>query len=132
MPTLLQFGAGLLTFVVLDGLWLGVVMTDFYVSRLLPIARVTDGQFTPLWPAAALVYVLLAAGIALFAVPRAETLLQAAGFGFVFGLIVYGVYDLTNYSTLERWTATLMLTDMAWGSFACAVAGAFVWWTGSR
>lgn len=132
MPSLLQLGAGLLAFVVLDGLWLGVLMTDFYVSRLLPIARMTDGRFTPLWPAASLVYVLLSLGIGVFVVPRAETLLQAAAFGLAFGMVVYGVYDLTNYSTLERWTAALMFTDIAWGSFACAAAAAFVWWTGSR
>lgn len=132
MPSMIQLGAGLLAFVVLDGLWLGVLMTDFYVNRLLPIARVTDGRFAPLWPAAALVYVLLSVGIAVFVVPRAETIWQAAAFGLAFGLVVYGVYDLTNYSTIERWTAALMLTDLAWGGFACAAAAAFVWWSGSR
>lgn len=132
MPTLVQLGAGLLAFVVLDGLWLGVFMTDFYVSRLQPIARITDGRLTPLWPAAAAVYVLLSVGISVFVTPRSETIWQAAAFGLAFGLVVYGVYDLTNYSTIERWTAALMVTDIAWGSFACAAAGAFVWWTGSR
>lgn len=132
MPSMIQFGAGFLAFAVLDSLWLGLLMTDFYVSRLLPIARVTGGRFAPLWPAAAVVYVLLSVGIAVFVVPRAETIWQAAVFGLAFGLVVYGVYDLTNYSTIERWTAALMLTDIAWGGFACAAAGAFVWWSGSR
>ena len=132
MPSLMQIGAGLLTFVVLDGLWLGVFMTDFYTSRLLPIARVADGRLSPLWAPAAVVYLLLALGIALFVVPRSESMWQAAALGLVFGLVVYGVYDLTNYATIERWTAALVLTDMAWGGFACAAAGAFVWWVGSR
>lgn len=132
MPSFTQVGAGLLAFVVLDGLWLGVVMTDFYTSRLLPIARVADGRLSPLWAPAALVYVLLAIGIALFVVPRSQSMWQAATLGLLFGLVVYGVYDLTNYATLERWTAALMLTDIAWGSFACALASGFVWWVASR
>ena len=63
-----------------------------------------DGGMAPNWPAAFVVYVLLGTGIALFVIPRASTRPSAAAaFGALFGLVVYGVYDFTNYSTLRQW-----------------------------
>lgn len=120
MSTLISIGVSILGFLVLDGLWLGVVMKDFYVRHLGPIGRITDGSFTPVWAAAAPVYVLLGIGVALFAVPRATSLGSAAAFGALFGLVVYGVYDLTNYSTLAQWPAIVTIADMLWGTIACA------------
>lgn len=116
-----------LGFAVLDGLWLGVVMNRFYREQLAPIARMADGAIAPIWPVAILVYVCLAAGIALFVVPRAGDLKAAVAFGAAFGLIAYGVYDLTNQSTLARWPAAVTLADMAWGTASCAVVGAAAW-----
>lgn len=120
MSTLTSVGVSILGFIVLDGLWLGVVMKDFYLRHLAPIGRITDGGFAPIWAAAVPVYVLLGVGVALLAVPRATSLGTAAAFGALFGLIVYGVYDLTNYSTLAQWPAVVTLADIVWGTIACA------------
>ncbi len=116
---------GTVAFMVLDGIWLGVLMTNFYRDQLAPIVRLADGGIAPNWPAAFLVYVLLGTGIALFVIPRASTVSRAAGYGALFGLVVYGVYDFTNYSTLRQWPFVLAMADLAWGvtaSAACAVA----------
>ena len=51
-----------------------------------------------------------------FVIPRAPTLGSAAGYGALFGLVVYGVYDFTNYSTLRQWPFVLTLADVAWGT----------------
>lgn len=110
------------TFGLLDLLWLGYLMTGFYRAQLQPLARMTDGAFTPLWVPALLVYALLSIGVAVFVVPRAGTLVEALTFGALFGLMSFGVYDLTNYATLTHWTMTMTLVDMAWGAFACAMA----------
>jgi uncharacterized membrane protein len=40
----------------------------------------------------------------------------------LFGLVVYGVYDFTNYSTLRQWPFVLTLADTAWGAMASALA----------
>ena len=42
--------------------------------------------------------------------------------GALFGLVVYGVYDFTNYATLRHWPFALTLVDVAWGTLASAVA----------
>ena len=113
---------GALAFMVLDGLWLGVLMKNFYRDQLAPIVRLSEGAIAPNWPAALVVYALLGAGIALFVIPRAPTLGSAAGYGALFGLVVYGVYDFTNYSTLRQWPFVLTLADVAWGAVASAAA----------
>ncbi|MBM3779066.1 MAG: DUF2177 family protein [Acidimicrobiia bacterium] len=121
----LAVGAG--AFVVLDGLWLGVVMKRFYREQLAPIVRMADGGMAPNWSAAAIVYVMLGIGIALLAVPRAASLAEAARYGAVLGLVIYGVYDFTNLATLRHWPLIVVLVDVAWGTAATAVAAMLVW-----
>jgi uncharacterized membrane protein len=124
--TLKLAAVGALAFMVLDGLWLGVLMKTFYRDQLAPIVRLANGGIAPNWPAALVVYVLLGVGIALFVIPRASTVWSAAGYGALFGLVVYGVYDFTNYSTLRQWPFVLTLADVAWGIVASAAAATAV------
>ena len=119
-------------FIILDGIWLGLVMTDFYRTQLLPIGRIVNGTFAPVWSAAALVYVLLGVGVSVFVVPRVNDVGSAAALGALFGLVVYGVYDLTNLSTLTNWPVRLTIADMAWGAVACAGVSVAVFSFGSR
>ena len=116
---------GAVGFMVLDGVWLGLLMKNFYRDQLAPIVRLADGGIAPNWPAAFVVYALLGIGIAAFVIPRAPTVSLAGVYGGLFGLVVYGVYDFTNYSTLRQWPFVLTLADVAWGavaSGACAAA----------
>jgi uncharacterized membrane protein len=118
---------GSVAFMLLDGVWLGVLMKNFYRDQLAPIVRLANGGIAPNWPAAFVVYLLLGTGVALFVIPRAPTVSLAAGYGALFGLVVYGVYDFTNYSTLRQWPFVLTLADVAWGTSATAAASAAVW-----
>ena len=122
--TLASIGA--VAFMVLDGVWLGLLMKNFYRDQLAPIVRLADGGIAPKWPAAFVVYVLLGTGIVIFVIPRAGTVTLAAGYGALFGLVVYGVYDFTNYSTLRQWPFVLTLADVAWGAVASAAAAVVV------
>jgi uncharacterized membrane protein len=127
MGTTIKLAAvGAVAFMVLDGVWLGLLMKNFYREQLAPIVRLADGGIAPNWPAAFVVYALLGAGIALFVIPRAPTVSSAAGLGALLGLVVYGVYDFTNYSTLRQWPFALTLADTAWGSLASAAAAVAV------
>ncbi len=118
------FAGTLLVLGALDAVWLGLVAKDFYKSALRPIARMSGDSLAPVWPAAALVYVGIAAGVVAFVLPVAglASPWQAVGWGAAFGLLVFGVYDLTNYATLQAWTLRLVAVDMAWGAGSCAVA----------
>ena len=124
--TLKLAAIGAVAFMVLDGIWLGVVMKNFYRDQLAPIVRLVDGGIAPNWPAALVVYALLGTGIAFFVIPRASSIPLAAAYGGLLGLVVYGVYDFTNYSTLRQWPFVLTLADVAWGMAASAACAALV------
>ncbi len=115
-----QFGIALLTLVILDGLWLGLVMKDFYRRNLAPIARMKGEALDPIWPAAALVYPVIALGITVFVLGRAKSPIEALAYGALFGALTYAVYDLTNHATLREWTTTMTVVDVLWGTVSCA------------
>jgi uncharacterized membrane protein len=118
---LTQIGAGLVTWLVLDFLWLGLLMNGFYKAQLGTMARRSGENFAPLWTPAILLYVLVVVAIAVFVVPKANGgLWHAALYGAFFGLVAFGVYDLTNYATLDGWPLALTVVDMAWGAVVCA------------
>lgn len=115
---------------VVDLLWLGVIMTGFYDGQLGEIARREGGKLSPRWSAALLVYLIIPCGIVLFVRPLlgpAATIWQAFGWGALFGFFFYGIYDLTNLATLEKWTWKLALVDMAWGCVLCGIGGVALW-----
>jgi uncharacterized membrane protein len=117
-----HFGLALGVLVILDGLWLGVVMKDFYRQSLAPIARMADGGLDPIWPVAVLVYPVLAAGLAVLVLDRARTPLEALALGAFFGAVSFAVYDLTNHATLREWRAAMTLIDICWGAASCGAA----------
>lgn len=117
-----HFLIALAALLVLDGVWLGLVMKDFYRRNLAHIARMADGALDPIWPIAVLVYPVLAAGLAVLVLPRARSPLEALALGAFFGAVSYAVYDLTNHATLRDWRATMTLVDIGWGAFSCGVA----------
>jgi uncharacterized membrane protein len=123
---LIQFGIAIVSFMVLDGLWLGLLMNGFYKRQLAPLARMSGGDMTPIWPAAAVVYICLALGMTLLVLTRARSPLDALALGTVLGLVIYGVYDFTNYATLRDWPVALVVVDVAWGGVLC---GATAWIT---
>jgi uncharacterized membrane protein len=108
----------------LDYVWLAKLMQGFYVRELGSYARVRGNTIIPVYWAAAIVYLLLPLGIVLFALPRVDPDNQAASslaWGALFGLTVYGVYDMTNMSTLEKWPVRMVWVDICWGCFLCGV-----------
>lgn len=111
--------AALITVGVLDGLWLGVIATEFYRSQMVAVAA-DNFKLLP----AALFYFLYPLGVLFLALtPRARGRTQALGRSALLGLVVYGVYDLTNLATLKAWPVKLALVDMSWGTFITAMAG---------
>lgn len=124
MHSLKLFAIVLPIFLLIDLTWLGWIMTSFYNQELGELARRRGESLAPRWGAAVLVYLLIPGGIVLLVRPLLgdnATTLQALAAGALYGLVVYGTYDLTNLATLEKWTWRLTLADMAWGCFLCGV-----------
>ena len=109
--------ATLVAFCVLDFLWLGVVAKGFYQSE---IGRLMLPR--PNLLPAGILYALASAGLLAFAIVPAESVSRAALAGAFLGLVVYGVYDLTNLAVLTGWTVRVALVDIAWGVVVCAAS----------
>jgi len=115
--SLIAYVATLLTFLLLDGVWLGVLMAPTYRELLGPLMLEK-----PLLVPAAVFYCLYVFGCVALVVLPATTLQRAARMGALLGLVAYGTYDLTNWATLRGWSVQVTLMDWAWGTFATALA----------
>lgn len=122
--------AYLLTLPILVGLdlaWLGVVMKDFYQTR---IGHLLSGSVD--WHAALLFYLAYALGVMYFASYPAYlegSWARAAFTGALLGLFAYATYDLTNMATLINWPMSITVVDILWGGVitgALASAGYFL------
>ena len=125
MESLKLIGVSFITIIVLDYVWLGLIMNKFYVENLGTIARIQEGKIQPVYWAAAIVYVLLAVGIVYFVLPKVgpgTSFLNVFLAGALMGLIIYGVYDMTNYATLKDFPVNLAFADMAWGATVTGLA----------
>jgi len=110
-------------FLLLDYLWLGRLMQGFYLRELGELARREGDVIKPRLLAAAGVYFALPGGIVLFALPRVDPLnplWSALLWGFLYGVTVYAVYDLTNRATLRHWSVRMAAVDICWGGVLCA------------
>ncbi len=116
---------GVVVFVVVDFVWLGTVANGFYRRELGALLRQHEGALNPRLAPAALLYLLMALGLLVFALPRGGgSLVAVVAWSALFGVIGYGVYDLTNYSTMEGFPLAVTVVDMAWGGVLCGLTGA--------
>ena len=60
---------------------------------------------------AAICYILLIFGINYFIIKPHKSVSDA----FLLGIIIYGVYETTNYALLKNWSILTVLIDTLWG-----------------
>ena len=123
---LIAWGVAVVTLMLADGLWLGVLMGPTYKAQLgaLMLER-------PVWAPALAFYLLYPVGLVAFAVLpglKAGRWQKAVAPGALLGLIAYGTYDLSNLATLNGWPAGLALMDMLWGVVVSALCAGVSWW----
>lgn len=111
---------------VLDMIWLGFIAKQIYQTELGSMIRKTNGAMTPNWPSAVLVYIAIVGGILFFVLPKyPHSYFYTCLAGGAFGLVVYAVYDCTNYAVLQGWTVKIAIIDILWGTFLCGVSSLF-------
>ncbi len=115
------YAAGLTALLALDLVWIGFVANAFYKRELAGLARMDGDSFAIRLAPALVLYPLMVLGLQLLALPRAGGHVGGAAlWGGFFGLVGYGIYDLTNYATLTQFSLRMTVVDMAWGSVLCA------------
>jgi uncharacterized membrane protein len=115
-----------LTFVALDAVWLGFIARSLYKEQIGALMRPQ-----PHWLSAACVYVLMIAGFVWFVYPQVmmvRSVVNAVQYGARFGVILFGLYEFTNYATLAGWSSSLVLIDTIWGGVLYAAASAAVFY----
>jgi len=112
----------LVSFVALDAVWLSTMASRLYQPA---VGHLMRPDFA--WPPAVAFYLLYVVGLVFFGVMAGIARGApgvAAGRCALFGLIAYATYDLTNQATLRDWSWVVTFADLAWGTFASALAGA--------
>lgn len=115
---LATYAITLIAFLIIDGIWLGVVARGFYVQQIGALLRPA-----PNFGVAGLFYALYVVGILAFVVFPAlnqGSWITAALYGALFGFIAYATYDLTNLATLAGWPVVMSVVDMIWGAVLTA------------
>lgn len=115
MNVIASFIVSFLAFVALDAAWLGFLMKDFY-TKSIPAAKAQ-----PIIWLGLVVWLLIVFGIYYFVLPLSTSRGSAIVNGTLYGFVLYSVYELTNYIYLANWPLSVVMVDIAWGSFACAI-----------
>jgi uncharacterized membrane protein len=68
-------------------------------------------------------YIFLIFGLYYFILREHRSIMEA----FLFGLVIYGVYDSTTYAVLKKWDIKLAIMDTLWGGVLMALTTFFTY-----
>ena len=109
-----------LIFLIIDVIWLSFATKSFYR----PLLGNLIAEKPVMW-AAALFYILYVFGMALIVIQPcigSEGIFKTLYTGFIFCLVAYGTYNLTNMAVVNGWSPTVTFVDMFWGGSLTAVS----------
>jgi len=122
-----------LLFALFDVIWLGMIRKNDIRSFFTTVNCNDAGQAQSqskswhLSPIILLVWLLMAFAIENFVIIETLSRSQAGAKGAILGLIVYGVYNLTNVSTITRWSWPYLIIDVMWGIALTALVALIRW-----
>ena len=99
-------------FISIDFVYLNV-MKSYFNNQ---IQRIQGSQLKMNYLGAAFCYIFLIAGINYFIIKPHKSVSDA----FLLGLIIYGVYETTNYALLKNWSILTVIVDTLWGGILFA------------
>lgn len=119
----------ILVLLILDFLWIGLFMANRYQNEIRQI------QGTPMsvnMTYAAISYALMVVGLINFVLPNIRSehrFYDSIKYGFLFGIVVYGIYDFTAAAVLSNWNMRTAILDVLWGGtvffLASYIGGSF-------
>jgi uncharacterized membrane protein len=105
--------ASALIFLIIDIIWLSFAVKSFYRPNIGDLLL----DKPVLW-AAILFYLVYIFGLSIVIIAPSLDLSSYYNFlfkSFVFGLVAYGTYNLTNMATIKGWSPIVVFVDMLWG-----------------
>ena len=100
-------------FLIIDIIWLSFAVKSFYRPNL---GSLLVDQ--PVIWAAILFYLVYVFGLAVVIIDpslNSDSSFKFLFRAFVFGLVAYGTYNLTNMATIKGWSVNVVFVDMIWG-----------------
>ena len=101
-----------IVFVLLDFVYLNTMRG--YLDNQLKSVQGSAIKFNYL--GAALCYVFLIVGLNYFIIKPKKSVSDA----FLLGIVIYGVYETTNYATFKDWSILTVIMDTLWGGLLFA------------
>jgi hypothetical protein len=101
-----------IVFVALDFMYLNLIKE--YFSK--QIAKVQGVKLEVNFLGAAICYIFLIAGLNYFIIEPKKSVYDA----FLLGIVIYGVYETTNYSLFKNWSIITVIMDTLWGGILFA------------
>jgi len=114
-----QYIVSAIIFLALDFVYLSFNKSA-YETMVVHIQRVV--MQVKVWPAL-LCYVFLIFGLNYFILSKRRSVMDA----FLFGLVIYGVYDTTNLAIFKKWDTKLAIMDGIWGGVLFALTTAIMY-----
>ena len=102
-----------LIFLIIDIIWLSFSVKSFYGPR---IGHLFNDK--PVMWAAAMFYIIYVFGLGVVIIEPSINFDDTYKFlfkAFMFGLVAYGTYNLTNMATVKGWSPSVVFVDMIWG-----------------
>jgi uncharacterized membrane protein len=102
-----------IVFITIDSLYLQV-MKNYFQRQ---IQSVQGSSIKINFLGAAICYIFLIIGINYFIIKPRKSVSEA----FLLGLVIYGVYETTNYALLKNWSLVTVFIDTLWGGLLFAI-----------
>ncbi len=99
-------------FISIDFFYLNV-MKSYFNNQ---IQTIQGSQLKMNYLGAAFCYIFLIVGINYFIIKPHKSVSEA----FLLGIIIYGVYETTNYALLKNWSILTVIIDTLWGGLLFA------------
>ena len=112
-----------LIFLIIDIIWLSYAVKSFYRPNL--------GHLLldkPVMWAVVLFYIIYVFGLSVVIIQPFLNNQDTLNFlfkAFMFGLVAYGTYNLTNMATIKGWSPSVVFVDMLWGGSLTAFSSYF-------
>jgi len=100
--------AGLL--VLIDSIYLFLIK-DYFLGQIQRVQGAKSPATFRIY-SAILCYIFLVAGLNYFILQRKGATIGEA---FLLGIVIYGVYETTNYALFDKWSFLTVLMDTLWG-----------------
>jgi uncharacterized membrane protein len=102
-----------IVFVCLDALYLNLVKN--YFSK--QVQNIQGSEIKVNYLAAVICYIFLIIGLNYFIIRPNRSVNDA----FLFGIVIYGVYETTNWAIFKNWSVFSVILDTLWGGILFAL-----------